>query len=352
MLRLRRRSTSLGAPPGFLVAGETTEKKAKINLISYSPDDYQEKEAGTVEECYGQVRENQVTWVNIDGTQDVELLNSIGENFSIHPLALEDVVHAGQRPKVEDFGEYLFITIRLPRKAETSSSVDAEQISIFLGQNFVMTIHDAGFDIFEPVIRRMRENKGRIRKMGADYLLYVLIDLVVDQFFPVMESIGDQIEDIEEEIQENPSANVVKKIRKIKHDLILVRSSVWPMREVINGLQREDSDLVTDSTNVFMRDVYDHTIQIADIVESYRDVLSEMFNVYLSVTANSTNDVMKILTIFASIFIPLTFIAGIYGMNFDFMPELHWKPAYFVMLGIMAAVTLAMLRFFRKRGWF
>ena len=188
--------------------------------------------------------------------------------------------------------------------------------------------------------------------MGADYLLYVLIDLVVDQFFPVMESIGDQIEDIEEEIQENPSANVVKKIRKIKHDLILVRSSVWPMREVINGLQREDSDLVTDSTNVFMRDVYDHTIQIADIVESYRDVLSEMFNVYLSVTANSTNDVMKILTIFASIFIPLTFIAGIYGMNFDFMPELHWKPAYFVMLGIMAAVTLAMLRFFRKRGWF
>jgi len=224
------------------------------------------------------------------------------------------------------------------------------QVNIFLGPNFVLTIHDAG-DAFEPIHQRIKENRGRIRKMKADYLAYALIDIVVDQYFPIMESVGDQIESIEDELQENPSPEIVKGIREIKRELILIRSSIWPMREVINSLQREESEIIADTTNLYFRDVYDHTIQIADIVESYRDILSEIFNVYLSITANSTNEVMKILTIFATIFIPLTFIVGIYGMNFEFMPELKWRPAYFIVLGLMVGVAVVMLRFFRKRGW-
>jgi len=306
-------------------------------------------EAESVEQCFQQVGKRDVTWINVDGTQDAELLRRIGEQFGLHPLTLEDVIDIGQRPKVEDFGDYIFITAGLPQKSEMVTNLC--QINIFLGPNFVLAIHDAG-DAFEPIRQRIKQNKGRIRKMKADYLAYALIDLVVDQYFPVMESVGDQIESIEDELQENPSPEIVRGIREIKRDLILIRGSIWPMREVINGLQREEPEFIADTTNLYLRDVYDHTIQIADMVESYRDILSEMFNVYLSVTANSTNEVMRILTIFATIFIPLTFIAGIYGMNFEFMPELRWRPAYFILLDLMVTISLAMLRFFRKRGWF
>jgi magnesium transporter len=350
MPRFRRRYYPPGTPPGTILAEKAPERKIKMTVISYSPDDYEEREIESVEECFEQASSKEVTWINVDGTQDAELLRKIGERFGFHPLALEDIITADQRPKVEDFGEYIFITARLPRKLETLSSINMQQINIFLGPDFILTIHDAG-DAFNPILQRMKENRGRIRKMGADYLAYALIDLIIDQYFPVMESVGDQIELIEDEIQESPSHEVVSKIREMKRDLILIRASIWPMREVINSLQREEPKLVADTTKVFLRDAYDHTIQIADIVESYRDILSEMFNVYLSVMANSTNEVMKILTIFATIFIPLTFVVGIYGMNFEFMPELKWQPAYFILLGLMGVITIFMVRFFRKRGW-
>ncbi|MFC1719375.1 magnesium/cobalt transporter CorA, partial [Candidatus Poribacteria bacterium] len=260
------------------------------------------------------------------------------------------VINRGQRPKMEDFGQYIFITLRSPKKSEAASPIDTEQINIFLGKNFVMTIHDSA-NSFAPIVQRVKENKGRIRQMKAGYLVYALIDLIVDQHFPVMELIADQIEALEDELQENPSPDIVKEIRGIKGDLILIRSSIWPMREVINSLEREDPELMSDAAKVFLRDAYDHTIQIADVVESYRDILSEMFNIYLSVKADNTNEVMKILTIFAAIFIPLTFVAGIYGTNFEYVPELKWKYSYFVMIGVMVLITAAMLRFFRKRGW-
>jgi len=251
---------------------------------------------------------------------------------------------------MEDFGDYIFITVRLPRKQDDSSSVYMEQINIFLGADFVLTIQDAG-DSFELVRERLKENRGKVRKMKADYLAYSLVDLVTDRYFPVVEAIGDHIEAIEDKLQSNPSPEIVREIRKVKRDLIFIRSSIWPTREVLNSLQREEPKLIADNTKIYLRDAYDHTIQIADIVETYRDILSEMFNIYLSMRADSTNEVMKILTIFATIFIPLTFVAGVYGMNFEFMPELRWKPAYFILLGIMVTITLAMLRFFRKRGW-
>ena len=350
MLLARKRRVKPGTVPGTLVSEVAPARKVKITVISYSADEYEEKEVESIDECFEYVGRREVTWINVDSTEDAGLLGQIGERFGIHPLALEDIINGGQRPKLEDFGEYIYITVRLPRKPETTSSIETEQINILLGQKFVMTVHDSG-NAFDPVIQRMKENKGRIRKMKTDYLAYALMDLVVDQHFPLMESVAEQIEAIEDEVQENPSPDVVKKIRMIKRDLILIRSSIWPMREVINSLEREEPELITESTKVFLRDVYDHTIQIADIVESYRDILSEMFNVYLSVKADNTNEVMRILTIFATIFIPLTFVVGIYGMNFEFIPELKWRYSYFVMIGIMVVVTVVMLRFFMKRGW-
>jgi magnesium transporter len=370
MLIYRKRRSRPGTPPGTLIPKEVPTEKVKMSVISYSPDEYEEIEVKSLEEGFQYVGKREVSWISINSTQDAELLTKLGELLSFHPLALEDVMNAGQRPKVEDFDSHVFVTLRLPRKPisystesnlipayagipelDTVSSIDLPQVNIFLGQNFVVSIHDTAEDAFEPVIRRIKEGKGRIRKMGADYLAYALIDLVVDQYFPIMESVGEKIESIEDEIEEGPSPEVVGKIREIKRDLIFVRGSIWPMREVISSLQREDPELISDTTKLFLRDVYDHTIQIADIVESYRDILSEMFNVYLSVKADSTNEVMRILTIFATIFIPLTFVAGIYGMNFEFMPELKWKWAYFALLGLMGAIAIAMLRFFKKRGW-
>lgn len=351
MLMFKKRRFKPGAPPGTLVPEAAPARETKVTVISYSQEEYEEIEAGSVEECFQYVGKREVTWINVNSTQDAKMLTELGEQFGFHPLTLEDVMNGGQRPKMEDFGNHIFITLRPPQKTSTESSIDLSQINIFLGSDFVVTIHDAAEDVFEPVIRRMKENKGRIRGMKSDYLAYALIDLLVDRYFPIMESVGDQIEYIEDEIQDNPSPEVVRKIREIKRDLILIRSSIWPMREVINSLQREEPELVTDTTKVFLRDVYDHTIQIADIVESYRDILSEMFNVYLSVKADSTNEVMRILTIFATIFIPLTFVVGIYGMNFEFMPELKWRPAYFILLGLMVLIGLGMVRFFRKRGW-
>lgn len=346
----KRKHSPPGTPPGTLLQREAPGGESKITIISYSADEYEEGEVKSVEGCFDSVGQREVTWINVEGTGDVELLRKIGAKFGFHPLTLEDVINAGQRPKVEDFGDYLFLTAKIPQKEESTASIDLNQINLFLVQNFVLTIHDSG-EAFESVRQRIKEDRGRIRKMKADYLAYALIDVLVDLYFPLMEAVGNQLEAMEDELQENPSPQIVRQMREIKRSLVQIRSSIWPMREVISSLQRGESKLITEGTGIYLRDIYDHTIQIADIVESYRDILSEMFNVYLSVTANKTNEVMRILTIFATIFIPLTFFAGIYGMNFEYMPELKWRPAYFVMLGLMAVITGFMLRFFKKRGW-
>lgn len=346
-----------GTPPGELIfrkhpatPEETTVKKSRITVISYSPEDYEEKQVESFEDCSQYWSKRDVTWVNIDGSQDVETLRKIGEQFGFHPLTLEDIAGADQRPKIESFGNYIFITTKLPKKRKSTSPIEMEQANILLGSDFVLTIQDSG-NAFEAIRQRIKEDRGRIRKMKADYLAYSLIDLVVDQYFPIMESTADQIESIEDELQQNFSPGIVRRIREIKRDLILVRSSIWPMRELINSLNIEGSNLIDGNMRMYLRDLYDHTIHIADLIESYRDILSEMFNLYLSITANNTNEVMRFLTVFSTIFIPLTFIVGIYGMNFEFMPELKWKPAYFILLGVMLATVALMLRFFKRRGW-
>ena len=350
MRLFKKRYSPPGTPPGTLTTEEVPNGEVKITILSYSAEEYEEQEIKTVEECFEYVGKREVTWINMDRTHDAELLGKIGEHFGFHTLALEDVINAGQRPKVEDFDDYIFITANLPQKPEMISSINLNQVNIFLGSNFVLAIQNNG-NAFEPVSQRIKEIKGKIRNMKSDYLAYALIDFVVDRYFPVMEFLGKEIESMEDELLDNPSPEMVGKMREIKRELILIRSSIWATRDMINGLQREDSKLISETTDVYLRDIYDHTIQIAELVESYRDILSEMFNVYLSVTANKTNEVMRVLTIFATIFIPLTFIAGIYGMNFEFMPELKWRPAYFILLGLMAIVTIVMLRFFKKRRW-
>ena len=347
-MSLPAKGHSLGTPPGTLA--KTADVKARLAVVAYSPDDYEEVKAESVEECHQQIGKRDVTWIRVEGTKDAETLEKMGECFGFHPLTLEDVMDAGQRPKVEDFGDYLFITFRRPCRPEMDSEIVMEQVNIFLGPGYVLTVTDAS-DAFAPVLRRVKENRGRIRGMKAGYLAYALIDISLDSFFPTMEAIGGQIELLEDEVQVNPSPDIVRQIRNMKRDLLIIRASIWPMREVINTLRREEPELIADATKLYLRDAYDHTIQIADIAESYREILSETFNVYLSVKADNANEVMRILTIFAAIFIPLTFMAGVYGMNFEFMPELRWRPAYFILLGMMAAVAIAMLRFFRKRGW-
>lgn len=342
------RKQALGTPPGTLP--EISHVKATLAVVAYSQHDYEEAEIESVEECFQQIGERDVTWIRVEGTRDTEMLKQFGDHFGFHPLTLEDVMDGDQRPKVEAFGDYIFITFRRPYKPEVDSAIGMEQVNIFLGPGYVVTITDARA-AFDPVHQRIVDNRGRIRQMKAGYLAYALIDVVLDSFFPVMETVGDQIESLEDDVQDNPTPEIVKMIRGIKRDLLVIRGSLWPMREVIGSLQREEPELIADATKLYLRNAYDHTIQLADIVETYRDILSEVFNMYLSISANSTNEVMKILTIFAAIFIPLTFMAGVYGMNFEFMPELRWRPAYFILLGLMAAVAIAMLRFFRKRGW-
>ena len=323
----------------------------KIVLVSYSQDEYEEIQIESASECARYVGKRDVTWIRILGKPNAELLINIGEQFGFHPLAIDDVINADQRPKVEQFDKYMFITVNIPQRPENSASIRLDQVCIFLGANFVVTINGSG-NVFETIYQRIEEDRGRIRKMKADYLAYTLIDIAVDQYFPIIDFIETRIESIDEVLQGKPSPQIVREIRNIKRQLFLIRSSIWPMREVISYLQREEPLLITDASSLYFRDAYNHTIQIADMIESCRDILSEIFNMYLSMTANSTNEVMKVLTIFASIFIPLTFIVGIYGMNFKFMPELNWRPAYFIVHGIMVLVVLAMLRFFRKRGWF
>jgi magnesium transporter len=252
---------------------------------------------------------------------------------------------------MEDFGDYIFVVLKMLRHDMETEEVKTEQVSLILGPRFVISFQEAEGDVFDPIRDRIRKAKGRIRRMGADYLAYALIDAVVDNYFLILERFAERIEAMEAELVSNPAPETLQKIHTLKRELIFLRRSVWPLREAISGLQRAESRLIADSTEIYLRDVHDHTIQVIDTVESLRDMVSGMLDTYLSSVSNRMNEVMKVLTIIATIFIPITFIAGIYGMNFAFMPELGWRGAYFVVLGIMTAVSLAMIFYFKRKHW-
>ena len=349
---IRRRSKKAGLPPGTLVFdGERRVERTRITLFDYDGSRLQEKEAERIEECFPLKDEPTVTWINIDGVHEVENVEKIGGHFGIHPLVQEDIVHIGQRPKMEDFDEYLFIVIKMLFYDDGKEEVTAEQVSLVVGENYVISFQEREGDVFEPVRERLRNGKGRIVKQGADYLAYALLDAIVDSYFAILEKTGDRIESLEEELITNPGPGTVGIIQRMKREMVFLRKSVWPLREVISGLERDESSIIRESTHVYLRDVYDHTIQVIDTVETLRDMIGGMLDIYLSSVSNRMNEVMKVLTIIATIFIPLTFIAGIYGMNFEHMPELRVPWAYPAVWGVMCAVGILMLIYFRRKRW-
>ena len=350
--RIKRHSRKAGLPPGTLVhIGEKKTEQIRITLIDYNEENFQERAVEKVEECFPFKEMPTVTWINVDGLHHVETVEKLGERFELHPLILEDILNTGQRPKCEDYEKCLFMVLKMLTYNDGDNSVRSEQVSLVLGQNFVISFQEEVGDVFEQIRDRIRNAKGKIRKMSADYLAYALMDAIVDNYFLILEKMGEQIESMEEELIAKPSDETVRMIHSLKRELIFLRKSVWPLRELISSLQKTESSLISDSTGPYLRDVYDHTIQVIDTVESFRDMVSGMLDIYLSSISNRMNAVMKVLTIIATIFIPLTFIAGVYGMNFKFMPELGWKWGYFIVLIIMAAVAAVMLIYFKRKKW-
>ena len=349
---IKRSSKKVGLPPGALVhVGVEREEKVRITIIDYDKAQFQEKEAETVEECFPFKDKPTVTWINVDGIHEPEIVKKLGDCFGMHPLVLEDILNTDQRPKMEDFGNYIYIVLKMLYYDEKSNEMIIEQISLVLGSNFVISFQEKRGDVFNPIRERIRNDKGRVRKMGADYLAYALTDAIVDNYFTILEKIGENVEFLEEELVAKPKPETLQAIHNLKRDLIFLRKSVWPLREVISGLERGESSLIDASTKIYLRDVYDHTIQVIDTVETLRDMVSGMLDIYLSSISNKMNEVMKVLTIIATIFIPLTFIAGIYGMNFAFMPELGLPWSYPLILLVMVGVGILMLIYFRRKRW-
>ena len=349
----KRHSKKAGSPPGTLVhIGEKKAEKVRITYLDYDEHNFQEKQVSNIEECFPFKESQTITWINIDGIHDVDIIEKIGKHFDLHPLILEDILNTTQRPKFEDYDNHLFIVLKMLMSAGEKQLVQFEQVSIVVGHKFVLSFQESIGDVFEPIRDRLRNSKGRIRKMDSDYLAYALLDAIVDGYFSVLETIGDTIESIEERLAKEPTETILRHIHSLKREIIFLRKSIWPLRELISSLQRSESGLIAQSTDVFLRDVYDHTIQVIDTVESFRDIVSGMLDLYLSSISNKMNTVMKVLTIIATIFIPLTFIAGIYGMNFKYMPELEWRWSYAVVWLVMITVAVGMIMYFRKKKWF
>jgi magnesium transporter len=351
----RRRRKGLikpGLPPGTLIhVGERKTERPKITALRYSEDDLSIKVMDGAAECRASMGSKGVLWVNVDGLHDLQLIQSFGEQFGIHPLVLEDICNTTQRPKVEDYGEYLYVVLKMVDYDEARQAIDIEQVSLILMDKCVLTFQEKPGDVFDPVRERLRLSKGLIRKAGADYLAYALLDSVVDRYFLLLEKISDEIEALEEEILETAGGKSIQKLNALKRDMIFLRKTAWPLREILSGLERGKSSLIASDTSIYLRDLYDHAIQIIDSVETLRDILSGMLDIYLSSVSNRMNEVMKVLTIIATVFIPLTFIAGIYGMNFAYMPELEIPWAYPVVLGVMGGIAGAMVLYFRKKKW-
>jgi len=355
---LKKRNHSLGLPPGSLVhVGRKRTDPIRISVFDYDEFFVEEKELEHIEDCFSYRDTNTITWINIDGIYDAHLIEKIGSHFSIHPLILEDVMNTGQRPKIESFENYLYIVLKMLYHDKLNNKIESEQISIILLKNLVISFQEKPGDIFNTIRERIRTGKGRIRKAGADYLAYVLLDTIVDHYFIIMESIGEKIEEIDENLIDHSSPETLHQIHRLKADMIFLKKSIWPLRELISSLLREDTELITNTINIYLRDVYDHCIQVMDAIDSYRDIISGLIEIYMSNMSNKMNEVMKVLTIFASIFIPLTFIAGIYGMNFNpnispfNMPELNWFWGYPFVLIIMLSMATIMLFYFKRKNW-
>jgi magnesium transporter len=341
---------NIGAPPGTLFYnGEERTDRIKITLIEYNDSEFFEQEFYDLSDCLSHVKPNMVKWINVEGLHKPELVEKIGKIYNIHPLTLEDIVHVDQRPKFEDYEHYV---VAIMKMISYTTEVLSEQLAIVLCENTVISFQEPhSGDAFDIIRNRLRTSKGRVRKLGADYLAYALMDAVVDCYFTAIEKIGDKIEEIEEEIISDSDKKSLLQLYHLKREMIYLRKQVWPMRDMINNMIRSETTLINPTSDIYLRDLSDHVTRIIDTVETYRDLLSGIMDIYLSTNANRMNEVMKVLTIMSSIFIPVTFIAGVYGMNFDNMPELHTRNGYFVTCGVMLSIIIGLMIYFKRKKW-
>lgn len=346
-----KRGRKVGAGPGTLVhIGERPETAAVIRVIDYDHGMIQERQLVDPGDCMAHRGGESVSWVNVVGVHQPELVEALGKEFDLHPLVVEDVLNTDQRPKMEDYDGYVYVVLRMLRYDSGQQQIHSEQLSLILGRNFVLSLQESPGDVFDGVRERLRSGR-RVRSMHADYLAYSLLDAVVDHYFVLLEKLGDQVEALEDELIMKPVPATLGRIHHFKREMLMLRKSVWPLREVLSRLSRDENPLISSDTRLFLRDVYDHTVHVLDTIETIRELLVGMLDLYLSSVSNRMNEVMKMLTVIATLFMPLTFIAGVYGMNFVFMPELHWPWAYPAVLVSMLLIALGLVVFFRRRHW-
>ncbi|MFH2202314.1 MAG: magnesium/cobalt transporter CorA [Elusimicrobiota bacterium] len=348
--RIPRKSRSL--PPGALIyTGAHDSHAITVRLIDYDAERIEERDVKDVAELKDRAGKGGVAWIDVDGVHDAGLIGKIGEAFGLHPLLLEDVLSAGQRPKLEEFEEHLFVVLKSLTLDEKTLLVSSENVGVVFSKNFLISFQERPGDVFGGVRERLRKAKGRIRKAGADYLAYALIDAVVDSYFSIAAALGERIEGLEEEALAASSQQTLLEIMRLRREILHLRKAVWPLREAIGRLQKGEHEMVADETHPYIKDLYDHTIQIVEAVDSYREMLSGLTELYLSGISSRMNEIMKTLTVFAAIFIPLTFLAGIYGMNFEFMPELKLRWGYPMFWAAVLLVGGGLAAYFKRKGW-
>ncbi|MDD8013844.1 MAG: magnesium/cobalt transporter CorA [Acidobacteriota bacterium] len=351
--KVKKRSAKAGLPPGSLVhVGAKMVAESRVRILDYDEGSVREKTKAALEECIPFRDTDSVTWIDIEGLQNIALLERLGSTYGLHPLILEDILNTDQRPKSDDMDSYIYIVLKMLDFDPATLEIVSEQVSIVFGRNYVISLQEGREgDLFEPLRERIRTGKGRIRKLGPDYLAYSLLDTIIDHYFLILEKFAERIEMLEEELVSNPTTETLQQIHRLKREMIFLRKSAWPLREVVNALEKSESELIRPATKIFLRDIYDHAVHIIDSIETYREMLSSMLDIYLSSVSNRMNQVMKVLTIIATIFMPLTFLAGIYGMNFKHMPEIGWLWSYPLLWLVMLAIAGIMLFFFKKKNW-
>ncbi len=342
-----------GMSPGTMIfIGEQQVDKARIDIIQYDTAMLEEMIDVSPEQCRDCSKAPGVTWINVNGIHNIGLIESLGKYFDLHPLTLEDIVNTTQRPKVEEFPSYVYAVLKMMSFDEAAKRVEIEHVSLILGKNYVISFQEHEGDVFDYVRERIRKAKGRIRSLKADYLAYALMDAAVDHYFLAIERIGDRIEDMDDHILAHPKPEDIQEVHQMKREILSFRKAVWPLREEVGALEKSETSLIRPETKVFLRDLYDHIIQIIDVVETFRDILGGIHDTYLSSVSNRMNEIMKVLTIISTIFIPITFIAGVYGMNFKNIPELRWPFGYYLIWCIMIIIAISLILFFKRRKWF
>jgi len=350
--RKKKVSQKTGLPPGSMIfIGDKHEEAPELTIIDYDSSKFETNANATVQDAMARKDAAPVSWINIDQLHDVELMEKLGNHYEIHPLLMEDILNTDLRPKVEDEDDYVMLSLKMLNYSEQHDSLTTDQISLILGKSYVISFKEKPDTVFEPVINRLSSSKGTIRSRGADYLFYALTDVIIDNYFTIIENIGNDLEKLEDRIFNQPGEDALQEIHRLKGDLLQIRRITYPIRESMRKLENDDIELIEDKTRKYFTDIYEHITQIIETIESYRETVSGLKDLYLSSISFRMNKVMQVLTIIATIFIPLTFLVGVYGMNFDNMPELHWKYAYFILWGIMISIVVILAFFFKKKKW-